>query len=553
MKCFVTPYEGDQDYLFFSYCHEDAAEVYPIIERLVLEGFRVWFDDGIHPGEDWPEVIATHLSQAKLCVAAITKASAESHNCRNEVSFAISGNLPFLSLILEDFPMPAGIRLQLSSANYLRKFELSEDDFYNKLLSSPVLAGCRDASVHADAEKLHRWREHAAQYHNKNTGAAASGGSALPGFSSWFSSSKERQAKKQAAAKPKAQPEKASPASPKPRPSAPKPEEIKPTTAPAEASDQSVTAAAEPLSEAAAAPASGPKQASRPSESRGGRHLKPETPADDRRPFPEELPRIHREQPEEEPLTISVPEYSDSAASDDDGKTVMLPRSGQSDDDEERTVMGGGMIQAILFRISTGEVFTIRNQITVLGRSDKYSDLVLKGNSAISRKHAEIIFRRGQWCIHDLGASFGTSVNGESLAEGQAISLSECSGLTLADEQFFFICGSAYDQVFDEQKLRLLRSAETGETRLLTGSTIPLDRHHQWKDGVLGDARISRSEHAEIIWKSGKLFLVDKNSRNGTFLNGQRLAPLTPVLLHDRDRIAVVATGFVYYEVALGT
>ena len=131
MKCFVTPYEGDQDYLFFSYCHEDATEVYPIIERLVLEGFRVWFDDGIHPGEDWPEVIATHLSQAKLCVAAITKASAESHNCRNEVSFAISGNLPFLSLILEDFPMPAGIRLQLSSANYLRKFELSEDDFYS--------------------------------------------------------------------------------------------------------------------------------------------------------------------------------------------------------------------------------------------------------------------------------------------------------------------------------------------------------------------------------------------------------------------------------------
>ena len=121
MKCYSVPYEGNQEYIFFSYCHEDAPLVYPIIERLSIEGFRVWYDNGIHPGDDWPEVIAAHLSRAKVCVATISKASAESHNCRNEVSFAIANNKPFVSVLIEDFPMPLGMQLQLSSSNYIKK------------------------------------------------------------------------------------------------------------------------------------------------------------------------------------------------------------------------------------------------------------------------------------------------------------------------------------------------------------------------------------------------------------------------------------------------
>ena len=52
MKCYSVPYEGDQEYIFFSYCHDDAPLVYTIIERLSIEGFRVWYDNGIHPGDD---------------------------------------------------------------------------------------------------------------------------------------------------------------------------------------------------------------------------------------------------------------------------------------------------------------------------------------------------------------------------------------------------------------------------------------------------------------------------------------------------------------------
>lgn len=59
-RCSVRPYEGDENYIFISYCHKDKAKVFPIIEQLAKDGFRVWYDEGIAPGEDWPEVIAAH-------------------------------------------------------------------------------------------------------------------------------------------------------------------------------------------------------------------------------------------------------------------------------------------------------------------------------------------------------------------------------------------------------------------------------------------------------------------------------------------------------------
>ena len=164
MKCYSVPYEGNQEYIFFSYCHDDAPLVYPIIERLSIEGFRVWYDNGIHPGDDWPEVIATHLSKAKVCIAAISKASAESHNCRNEVSFAIANNKPFVSVVVEDFPMPLGMQLQLSSSNYIKKNDYSQEKFYQKLISAPTIADCRKAGDSASPTAIMEWKNHVAEY-----------------------------------------------------------------------------------------------------------------------------------------------------------------------------------------------------------------------------------------------------------------------------------------------------------------------------------------------------------------------------------------------------
>ena len=54
-RCSVKPYEGQEAYIFISYCHKDRASVFPIIEQMARDGYRVWYDEGIDPGSEWPE------------------------------------------------------------------------------------------------------------------------------------------------------------------------------------------------------------------------------------------------------------------------------------------------------------------------------------------------------------------------------------------------------------------------------------------------------------------------------------------------------------------
>ena len=52
------PYEGQEPFIFISYAHKNSDQVMPILEKLDEAGYRVWYDDGIAPGSEWPEYIA---------------------------------------------------------------------------------------------------------------------------------------------------------------------------------------------------------------------------------------------------------------------------------------------------------------------------------------------------------------------------------------------------------------------------------------------------------------------------------------------------------------
>ena len=464
MKCYASPYEGQQDYLFFSYCHDDAAKVFPIIERLALEGFRVWFDDGIHPGEEWPEVIANHLTGAKACVSVVSVQAAESHNCRNELSFALANNKPMLSIILEDFPMPLGIQLQLSNTRYLRTYEENEESFYNKLLHAPLLAACREAGSGADSDALQSWREHCGIYSRggDDSEAPAPGPGPINGYP-WFVKRPKKEKK---------------------TPPAP--------------------------------------------------------------PVVEQPPEPEVETPPAPPVIEQPPEPED-----DEEKTILIPE-GDEEEEDGRTIVGTRYNPAMLLRISTGEMFPLKKERTVLGRTRSKADLAFIDNLKISGRHAEIWKKGSEYELRNLKPTNETVVNGQLLEPSGSAELTPCSEILLADEAFFLLYGDAYDRVFDEQKICLLKSRDTGETRVLAEDSLPLDRHHKWAGDVLGDQRIHRSGHAEIYREHGRIYLRDLGSRHGTFLNGRRLTPNEGVELHDNDILAVVDTEFLYYEIKTG-
>lgn len=409
MKCYTEPYEGSADYVFFSYCHADAGAVYPIIERLAAEGFRVWYDTGIHPGEDWPEVIARHLSGAKVFLAAVSKASAESHNCRNEVSFAISINKPFVSVVIEDFPMPLGMKLQLSGSNYIKQPDYEEEVFYRRLLSSKVLDGCRDRDARASESALRQWRAHVLEYRGETVGPVI----------------------------------------------------------------------------------------------------------------------------ELEPEPDEGPENGPDNGPDGELETRVTPES------------------AVFIRVKTHEAFRLDKSPVRLGRS-RECDAVLSGNPSISREHLVIERDPGGFRLKNTSGSSILCINDAAVPKGETVVLGACEEITVADEKCFFVSGPECDRILSEGAIRLLRCVSTGETRLLSADVLPLNRYHMWRRGILGDPRISREHHAELLRSGRQVMLRDTGSKHGTFLNGRRLTAGEAAELRSGDVLSIVETAFEYNEFEIG-
>ncbi len=143
-RCTAKPYEGREKYIFVSYCHRDRAQVFPVIEQLVKDGYRIWYDEGIDPGSEWPEIIAKHLNDSAICIAFITANSLNSHNCRREINFALLKKKFFISVVLEPAQMSLGMEMQLSSSQSIFKYTLtSEREFFAKLYEAKELENCK--------------------------------------------------------------------------------------------------------------------------------------------------------------------------------------------------------------------------------------------------------------------------------------------------------------------------------------------------------------------------------------------------------------------------
>jgi len=124
----VPAYEGKDPYIFVSYAHKDADFVLPIIEKLYEKKYRVWYDEGIAPGSEWPKNIAEHLNGAQAVIYFVSKNSIASPNCENEVR---SGCVPEKDII--QFSMENERHIKLDNArsvdNENSLFEVIDEKF----------------------------------------------------------------------------------------------------------------------------------------------------------------------------------------------------------------------------------------------------------------------------------------------------------------------------------------------------------------------------------------------------------------------------------------
>ena len=140
-------YEGYEPYIFISYAHKDKDEVLDYIQALQQRGFRIWYDNGIQAGSEWPQTIATHLRKCACVISFVSENFVDSHNCRRELAYSQELKIPQLSVFINDLKpeeLPDGMHMQMTLNQSLFRENYDTDDaFVAAVAEAPMLQECR--------------------------------------------------------------------------------------------------------------------------------------------------------------------------------------------------------------------------------------------------------------------------------------------------------------------------------------------------------------------------------------------------------------------------
>ena len=106
------------------------------------------------------------------------------------------------------------------------------------------------------------------------------------------------------------------------------------------------------------------------------------------------------------------------------------------------------------FVSTDGAVFPFRANNALVGRVDRASGIaesVLgvdlstldeEGSPSVSRRHAQVLLRKGSYLVHDLKSTNGTRVNGKELEGGQRVALHHGDKVQFGDVELIFVWDS---------------------------------------------------------------------------------------------------------------
>lgn len=135
VKAPFEAYRGTEEFIFVSYSHKDGSAVFPDIAYLHEEGYRIWYDEGIDPGNEWPEEVAKALAGSSYFLVFVSPNAVKSHNVRNEINFALARKKPFLAVHIVETSLPVGLELQIGSIQGVMRFRMSEESYRRKVCS----------------------------------------------------------------------------------------------------------------------------------------------------------------------------------------------------------------------------------------------------------------------------------------------------------------------------------------------------------------------------------------------------------------------------------
>ena len=148
-----VPYQGDCPYIFISYSHKNASKVFPVIEQLQANNYRVWYDEGIDPGTEWDENIAQHVKHCGFFIAFLSPEYLSSSNCRDELNYARDLDKNRLLIYLSDVELPGGMSMRLSRLQAIHMYTyVNPEAFLQKLYTAPGIDLCLEDVEHPLSE-----------------------------------------------------------------------------------------------------------------------------------------------------------------------------------------------------------------------------------------------------------------------------------------------------------------------------------------------------------------------------------------------------------------
>ena len=574
MQCSARSYDGEESYVFFSYCHQDKAAVYPIIEQLVKDGCRVWYDEGITAGASWPEMIAKHLDGCSVCICAVTEAFSKSHNCRNEMTFALENNIHVIALIVEDFTQPLGLRLQMANTQQIRLSECGYDQMFQKIYSGVGVKECigekQDITVHSqddfkqqpeektesskasilvktmnadrqltedtsardrEAEERRKAEEAAREAEERRKAEEAARAAEERRKAEEAARAAEERRKAEEAAREAEERRKAEEA-------AREAEERRKAEEAARAAEERRKAeeAAREAEERRKA-----KEAARAAEER----RKAEEAAAKESASQEEVTDTDRADLPYEPIQSRVYRLPDSCKEDDEEEELTVIDTGEDDEtDSGHTVLEKKATAPVLVHFDTGRLYEGKYPMTSVGRSAKKCDIVLSTFATVSSHHLDLIIYKGKSYIIDKGSANGTALNGTELEENERAEIEGYAEVRIAHESFFAAFDEYAQMIREKMTLAALVPEKEGPKKFLFGEELTLGRSHRWAPSLFRSEKISRNHAVIIPCESG--YMIEDISANGTYVNKIKLNKNEPMLLRSGDIIKMGSESYTY-------
>lgn len=96
-----SPYQGSKPFLFISYGRGDIEVVLRVIAELRKLNYRIWYDEGIPVGTDWPMYISRRVNESSAVLFFLSGKSMVSPNCYSEMVCAAHSGKRIICVLLD--------------------------------------------------------------------------------------------------------------------------------------------------------------------------------------------------------------------------------------------------------------------------------------------------------------------------------------------------------------------------------------------------------------------------------------------------------------------